>query len=279
MDMYCTQQSQKWVRKCKEWGAGWCRLREALCMRWSWWCWLQSVTLKTATLSLFLLWFIFQYQLADTPARLVFRVLLRLQCWCLVQDVLEVRPAKSVESQLLWFRADGHTAHVAIDLSLVLLCEKIQFKGVAWPPPRYGVSTMVSYTYPIAFLFWFGCVNALVPLSTFSQSQRRRLNNDAKNSRKLLPWQFIPLLHVYFLRQSLTPWATGWGAAAKPVSASIADIWTRPNWNSPCIDASDSSLGCTNKINQNSCEVFKFWTVLIFQGLLSPCYSAWWEHL
>ena len=107
MDMYCTQQSQKWVRKCKEWGAGWCRLREALCMRWSWWCWLQSVTLKTATLSLFLLWFIFQYQLADTPARLVFRVLLRLQCWCLVQDVLEVRPAKSVESQLLWFRADG----------------------------------------------------------------------------------------------------------------------------------------------------------------------------
>ena len=133
------------------------------------------------------------------------------------------------------------------------------------------------------FLFWFACVNALVPFSTFSQSQRRRLNNDAKNSRKLLPWQFIlaawPLLHVYFLRQSLTPWATGWGAAAKPVSASIADIWTRPNWNSPCIGASDSSLGCTNKINQNSCEVFKFWTVLIFQGLLSPCFSAWWEHL
>ena len=129
---------------------------------------------------------------------------------------------------------------------------------------------MVSYTYPIAFLFWFGCVNALVPLSTFSQSQRRRLNNDAKNSRKLLPWQFIPLLHVYFLRQSLTPWATGWGAAAKPVSASIADIWTRPNWNSPCIDASDSSLGCTNKINQNSCEVFKFWTRFDISRLAQP---------
>lgn len=53
MDMYCTQQSQKWVRKCKEWGAARFRLREALCMRWSWWCWLQSVTLKTATLSFF----------------------------------------------------------------------------------------------------------------------------------------------------------------------------------------------------------------------------------
>ena len=62
-----------------------------------------------------------------TLARLVFRVLLRLQCWCLVQGVLEVRPAKSVESQLLCFRVDGHTAHVAIDWSLLLVCETIQF--------------------------------------------------------------------------------------------------------------------------------------------------------
>lgn len=94
-----------------------------------------------------------------------------------------------------------------------------------------------------------------------------------------IPGSFCRDNSFYFFRQSLTPWATGWGAAAKPVSASIADIWTRPIWNSPWVAASNSSLGCTNKINQNSCEVFQFWTVLIFQGLPSPCYSAWWEHL
>ena len=56
-----------------------------------------------------------------------------------------------------------------------------------WPFRSKRVTPILLNT----FLFWFACVNALVPFSTFSQSQRRRLNNDAKNSRKLLPWQFI----------------------------------------------------------------------------------------
>lgn len=108
----------------------------------------------------------------DTPARLVFRVLLRLQCWCLVQDVLEVRPAKSVESQLLCFRVDCNTAHVAIDLSLVLLCEQIQFQGVAWPPPRYGVSTILHLSYCFLVLARMCQCFSTFYCNTFSQSQK-----------------------------------------------------------------------------------------------------------